>query len=99
MPSNTREYDLHLPRRDLKINGYVVAQFPNGPLLVALAAALASLFLDDGTTAANVARSVLYVGLTVWAYEEAADGVNRFRKGLGIAGLLFVVIRVAEGFG
>ncbi len=94
-----REYDLHVPHRDLKINDYVVAQFPNAPLLVALAAALASLFIDDGTTAADVARSVFYVGLTVWAYEEAADGVNRFRKGLGIAGLLFVVVRVAQGLG
>ena len=86
-------------RWDLKINGYVVAQFPNAPLLVALGAALASLFLDDGTAAAAAARSVLYVGLTVWAYEEAANGVNRFRNGLGIAGLLFVVVRVAQGFG
>lgn len=85
--------------RDLKINGYVVAQFPNAPLLVALAAALTSLFLDDGTAAADVARSVFYVGLTVWAYEEATDGVNRFRKVLGIAGLLFVVVRIAQGFG
>ena len=93
------EYDRHVPPRDLKIKGYVVAQFPNVPLLVAVAAALVSPFLDDGTTAADVARSVFYVALTVWAYEEAADGVNRFRKALGIAGLLFVVIRVAQGFG
>ncbi len=84
---------------DLKINGYVVAQFPNAPLLVALAAATASLFLDDGTTANDVARSVFYVGLTVWAYEEVARGVNGFRKGLGLAALLFVVVRVAQGFG
>jgi hypothetical protein len=88
-----------MPRRDLKINGYVVAQFPNGPLLIALAAALATLLLEEGTTASDVARAVFYVALTIWAYEEAADGVNRFRKGLGIAGLLFVVFRVAQGFG
>lgn len=94
-----REYDFSVPRGDLKVNGYVVAQFPNAPLLVALAAALASLIISDGTAAADVARSVFYVGLTVWAYEEAADGVNRFRRGLGIAGLLFVVVRVAQGFG
>ena len=88
-----------MPQWDLRVNGYVVAQFPNAPLLVALAAALASLLLDDGTTAADVARSVFYVALTVWAYEEAANGVNRFRRVLGIAGLVFVVVRVAEGFG
>lgn len=88
-----------MPHGDLKINGYVVAQFPNAPLLAALVAALATMLLEDGTTAADVARSVLYVSLTVWAYEEATDGVNRLRKALGIAGLLFVVVRVAQGFG
>lgn len=88
-----------MPHRDLKINGYVVAQFPNAPLLVALAAALASMFLDDGTATADVAKSVFYVGLSIWAYEEATAGVNQFRRGLGVAGLLFVVIRVAHGFG
>ncbi len=86
-----------ISRPDLKLNGYVVAQVPNVPLLVALVAALASAFIDDGTTA--VARSVFYVALAVWAYEEAANGVNGFRRALGIAGLLFVVVRVAQGFG
>ena len=88
-----------MPQWDFKINGYVVAQFPNAPLLVALAAALASLFFDEGTTADDAARSVFYVGLTIWAYEEATRGVNGFRKALGIAGLLFVVVRVAQAFG
>jgi hypothetical protein len=86
-------------RTDLEINGYVVAQAPNAPLIVALVAGVAGFFLDDGSTADDVARSILYVGLTVWAYEEAANGVNGFRRALGIAGLLFVVVRVAQGFG
>jgi hypothetical protein len=86
-------------RWELKINDYVVAQFPNAPLLVALGAALVSVFLDEGAVAADVARSVFYVALTIWAYGEAADGVNGFRKALGIAGLLFVVARIAQGFG
>jgi hypothetical protein len=84
---------------DLKLNGYVVAQFPNSPLLVALVAALASAFVDGGTTASDVARSVFYVALTIWAYEEAVDGVNGLRRAVGIAGLLFVVVRVAQSFG
>jgi hypothetical protein len=94
-----RVYDRRLPHWDFKINGYVVGQFPNAPLLVALAAAITSQFLSDGTTADDVARSVFYVGLSAWAYEEATDGVNLFRRVLGVAGLLFVVIRVAESFG
>ena len=84
---------------DLKLNGYVVGQFPNAPLLVALVAALASAFIDDGTTGSDVARSIFYVALTVWAYEEAANGVNGFRRAVGIAGLVFVVVRVAQAFG
>jgi hypothetical protein len=88
-----------IARPDLKLNGYVVAQFPNAPLLVALGAAVASALIDDGTTASDVARSVFYLALAVWAYEEAANGANGFRRTLGIAGLIFVVVRVAQGFG
>ena len=93
------DYDPSISRPDLKLNGYVVAQVPNAPLLVALVAALASAFIDDGTTASDAARSIFYVALTVWAYEEAANGVNGFRRAIGVAGLVFVVVRVAQGFG
>ncbi len=88
-----------ISRPDLRLNGYVVAQFPNAPLLVALGAAVASALIDDGTAASDVARSVFYVALAIWAYEEAANGVNGFRRALGIAGLIFVVVRLAQGFG
>ena len=98
-PREPPDYALHVAHGDLRVKNYVVSQFPNAPLIVALAAGLASALLDDGTTADDVARSVFYVGLTVWAYEEATRGVNRFRQGLGIAGLVFVVVRVAQGFG
>lgn len=93
------DYDPLISHPDLKLNGYVVAQVPNAPLLVALVAALASAFIDDGTTASDAARSIFYVALAVWAYEEAANGVNGFRRAIGVAGLVFVVVRVAQGFG
>ncbi len=93
------EYDPLISRPELRLNGYVLAQVPNAPLLVALVAALASAFIDGGTTASDVARSAFYVALTVWAYEEAVNGVNGFRRAVGIVGLLFVVVRVAQGFG
>ncbi len=88
-----------MARTDLEVNGYVVAQAPNPPLIVALVAAVAGFLLEDGSTADGVARAIFYVGLTVWAYEEAAHGVNGFRRALGVAGLVFVVVRVAQGFG
>jgi hypothetical protein len=84
--------------RDLKIRGYTVGQFPNLPLWVALAALLVSQ-LSDGGTVDDTARAVLYVALTVWAYEEAARGVNGFRRVLGAVALVLIVVAVARASG
>lgn len=84
--------------RDLQIRGYTVGQFPNPPLWVALAALLVALLTDDGTVN-DVARAVSYVALTVWAYEEAARGVNGFRRALGAVALLLIVLAVARAIG
>lgn len=69
----------------LKIRGVTVAQFPNSPLGLAIAALLAAR-LTEGATA-DISRAAGYVSFGVWAYEEATDGVDRFRQGLGLAGL------------
>lgn len=84
---------------DLKIKGYVVAQFPNAPLLVALVAAVVGALLEDGSVADDIVRVVFYIALAVWASLEATTGVNGFRKVLGIAGLLLIVVRVVQAFG
>jgi hypothetical protein len=84
---------------DLTIKGYVVGQFPNAPLLVALAAALAGALLEDGSTADDISRVTFYAALGVWAFLEATEGVNGFRKALGVAGLVFVVVRVVQALG
>jgi hypothetical protein len=85
--------------RDFKIRGYTVGQFPNLPLWVALAALLVSQLSDDGGTVDDTARTVLYVALTVWAYEEAARGVNAFRRVLGAVALVLIVVVVARALG
>ncbi len=85
--------------RDLKIRGHTVGQSPNPPLWVALAALLVALLTEDGGTVNDVARAVSYVALTVWAYREAAEGVNRFRRTLGAVGLLLIVLAVARAIG
>ena len=51
---------------------------------------------DDGSVIDDLARAISYVALTVWAYEEAANGVNGFRKALGIGALLLIVVAVAQ---
>jgi len=86
-------------RRDYKIRGHTVGQFPNPPLWVALAAFLVALLTGDASTVNDVARAVAYVALAVWAYEEAANGVNRYRKTLGAAALVVIVVVVSRAVG
>lgn len=85
--------------RDLKIRGYTVGQPPNAPLWVALAAFAVAVAAAGGSALEDAARAVLYVALTVWAYEEAANGVNGFRRGLGAVSLPLIVVLVARAIG
>jgi hypothetical protein len=84
--------------RDYKIRGYTVGQSPNPPLWVALAALVVS-WVSGAGTVNDIARAVLYVALTVWAYEETVRGVNGFRKGLGAVALVLIVVAVARAVG
>jgi hypothetical protein len=73
---------------------FPIAQFPNPPLLVAFAgwglAAVAN------RTAHDVGRAVFIIALGVWAWEEAVDGVNWFRRLLGVGALVWIVARLAS---
>lgn len=82
-------------QRDLKIGGYVVAQWPNAPLWVALAALLVRALVADETVD-DVASAVFYLGITIWAYEEAANGVNGLRKVLGAVALVLIAVSLAR---
>jgi hypothetical protein len=73
--------------------GFVIVQFPNTALVVALGASLAGRFAH-GLTAAYFS-SASYVALGVWAHGEAARGVNWFRRLLGCGFLIYVVVRLA----
>lgn len=72
---------------------YVIAQFPNPPLLVALAGWTVAAVTDG--TGHDAGEVVLTVGLVVWAVEEVAGGVNRFRRLLGAGALAWIVIGLA----
>lgn len=85
--------------RDLKIRGYIVGQFPNPPLWIALAAFLIALFTSEGSTIHDLAQAVFYVALTVWAYEELAKGVNGLRRSLGAVALVLIVVAVSRAVG
>lgn len=79
--------------RDFKIRGYTVGQFPNPPLWIALVALLVTALA--GGVVHDLARAIFYVAFTVWGYEEAAHGVNGFRRALGVIALGLVVAALA----
>ena len=76
---------------------FPVVQFPNAPLLVALGGWLVAAL--TGGSAHSYARAVFYVGLAAWAWEELTDGVNWVRRGLGVAGLVYVVVKIGAALG
>lgn len=77
--------------------GYPIAQFPNPPLLIGLVA-LGLRYLASGTWADALA-AIGYVFIGVWAYLELTAGVNLFRRVLGLAGLIYIVVVIAQRFG
>ena len=74
--------------------GFPLVQVPNASLLAASAgwvvAALTGGLMHD------CARATFYAGLAAWAWEELEDGVNWVRRGIGAAGLVFVVAKITE---
>ena len=71
---------------------FPVVQFPNAPLLVAFAGWLA----DKASGGSAYARGVFLAGLAAWAWEELTDGVNWFRRTVGAAGLVYVVVSIGS---
>ena len=80
--------ELGFPRR------FPIVQFPNVPLIIALLAGEAGRYLHG--SAHSYAASVSYLALTIWAYEELVHGVNWFRRLLGLAFLVLLIVRVAH---
>ena len=76
---------------------YPLVQFPNAPLFAALGAWLVAALTSGDVH--DYARAAFYAGLAAWAWQEAEAGVNWFRRAVGAAGLVFVVVRIAEALG
>ncbi|MGI8728118.1 MAG: hypothetical protein ACR2K6_10640 [Solirubrobacterales bacterium] len=81
----------------VEVRGVTVAQFPNPPLAAALAAVGVGA-VTGGSVEAG-ASAVFHVALGIWAWEEATAGVNRFRRVLGVGGLIFVTASLARELG
>jgi hypothetical protein len=76
---------------------FPLLQFPNAPLLVAWGGWLVAAFTDGSVH--SYARATFYAGLTAWAWEELAAGVNWVRRALGVAGLAYVLAKVGAALG
>jgi hypothetical protein len=76
-----------LPRR------FVIVQFPNAPLIVAFVAGEIGKH-SHGSTHAD-ASSVAYLALGIWAYLELVDGVNWFRRLLGLTYAISTTVHLA----
>ena len=82
--------------RDFKIRGYTVGQTPNLPLIVVLVAVVVGRMTEQGAVTNRIADSVFFVSLSIWSYLETFDGVNAFRRVLGIGGFV-VILRLLVG--
>jgi hypothetical protein len=72
---------------------FPLAQFPNAPLAVALAASVAGRFADG--RAQDYASAVFHIGIGIWAYLELTDGANWVRRLLGAGALAYIVVKLA----
>jgi hypothetical protein len=70
---------------------FPIAQFPNAPLLLALAGQRVAGVGDADGVVQVAGRSVFTFGVGVWAWQEASEGANWFRRLLGVGGLCWVV--------
>lgn len=69
---------------------FVMAQWPNAPLIVWIIAVIASKFVSSG----NVHTALGYISfsaLFIWAFLEIFWGVNYFRRNLGLVVLVMAI--------
>lgn len=68
----------------------VIAQMPNLPLLVGLAATLLQFILPSGKIHTG-AELVAFGAFFTWAWQELFEGVNYFRRALGLIVLVSII--------
>jgi hypothetical protein len=72
---------------------FVVVQFPNAPLIVAFIAGETSKHTHGESHA--YASAVSYLAFGIWAYLELVEGVNWFRRLLGVAYVISTTVHLA----
>ncbi len=84
-----------IPTRDIRIRGHLVGQTPNGPMLVAGAAAGAQRFAPEGPPR-QAARLVHFGAVAYWGVLEARNGANGFRRLLGVVTVAVAAARLYD---
>lgn len=79
--------------RDHTTGERVIAQSPNAPILIVIAAALASRVAPSGPVR-RTAGVVATAALAYWSIDEMARGVNPWRRLLGAVGALADIRRL-----
>ena len=73
---------------------YPIVQFPSAPLTLAFASGLLAHYSHGRAHA--YAQAVSYLALAVWAYLELFQGVNAFRRLLGLAFMISTAVHLAN---
>jgi hypothetical protein len=68
----------------------VIAQMPNLPILVGFTAIFLQLVLPSGEIQTALGL-VAFGALFTWAWQELFEGVNYFRRALGLIGLVSLI--------
>ena len=76
---------------------FPIAQFPNNALIIAFVAGRVAMMVHG--TGHLDARSVSYLAMAIWAYEELAHGVNWFRHLLGLFYIVSTGVHLAHALG
>ncbi|MFB2921065.1 hypothetical protein [Aerosakkonema funiforme] len=74
----------------------VIAQIPNLPFLVGLAATLLQFLLPSGKIQIT-SELVAFGALFTWAWLELFEGVNYFRRALGLIVLVGIIVLKLNG--
>ncbi len=69
----------------------VLAQMPNLPLIVWIVASLLKLFFTTGKISIGL-DAIAFGSLFTWAWEELFQGVNYFRRALGLIVLVSLIL-------
>lgn len=78
--------------RDREGEGEIVlAQMPNLPIIVWIVASLLRLFFTTGKISIGL-EVIAFGSLFTWAWEELFQGVNYFRRALGLIVLISLIV-------